>query len=53
MASINTTLIDHIIIAGNDYFSFASNEKFRACFSYDSSDVFTGYRNKEKTEAVK
>lgn len=53
MASINTTLIDHIIIAGNDYFSFASNEKFRACFSYESSDVFTGYRNKGKTEAVK
>ena len=51
LSGINATLIDHIIIAGNDYFSFASTDTFRPCFSCDATDLSSGYRVKGKTEA--
>lgn len=53
LSGINTTLIDHIIIAGNDYFSFASTDTFRSCFNGDNSCVFSEYLNKARTEVTK
>jgi DNA repair protein RadC len=37
LASINAKLIDHIIIAGDEYFAFSSHEKIKTCLSNDNS----------------
>ena len=37
LSGINAKLIDHIIIAGNDYFSFAESDTFRSCFNEDAA----------------
>ncbi len=33
LAGINTKLLDHIIIAGDEYFSFSSHEKLKSCLN--------------------
>ena len=37
LASINTKLLDHIIIAGNEHFSFLSNSKLKSCLNGENS----------------
>lgn len=49
LSGINANLIDHIIIAGNDYFSFAESDTFRPCFNQDASCLFTKNLHNTKT----
>lgn len=41
LKSINVTLIDHIIIAGNEFFSFSSNEKLKYCLNGNNDNYRT------------